>query len=130
MKNKIAEIAILTAPYILCACATASGHPYEMGYARHAHVHRMHAAHVHAFHVARAPGLYGAFPYQGRSAYAPIFPFPSAEYGVRPYGFVRGQPCMSLDDCGRKEFDESGTRGRMGLGADPAHPEGPGNVSD
>jgi hypothetical protein len=40
------------------------------------------------------------------------------------------QPCFSLDDCDRKAFDESGTRGRMGLGADPAHPEGPGNFSD
>jgi hypothetical protein len=38
--------------------------------------------------------------------------------------------CYSLDDCDRKAFDESGTRGRMGLGADPAHPEGPGNFSD
>jgi hypothetical protein len=37
---------------------------------------------------------------------------------------------MSLDDCDRKAYGESGTRGRMGLGADPAHPEGPGNVSD
>jgi hypothetical protein len=39
-------------------------------------------------------------------------------------------PCTSLADCDRKAFDESGARGRMGLGADPAHPEGPGNVSD
>jgi hypothetical protein len=39
-------------------------------------------------------------------------------------------PCASLADCDRKAFDESGTRGRMGLGADPAHPKGPGNVSD
>lgn len=30
----------------------------------------------------------------------------------------------------RARFDRSGTRGRMGLGANPAHPEGPGNVSD
>jgi hypothetical protein len=30
----------------------------------------------------------------------------------------------------RLRFHRSGTRGRMGLGADPAHPEGPGNVSD
>jgi hypothetical protein len=30
----------------------------------------------------------------------------------------------------RFRFDRSGTRGRMGLGADTAHPEGPGNVSD
>ncbi len=27
-------------------------------------------------------------------------------------------------------FDYSGTRGRMGLGADTAHPEGPGNFSN
>jgi hypothetical protein len=37
-------------------------------------------------------------------------------------------PCTSLDDCNRKAYDESGTPGRMGLGADPAHPEGPGNA--
>jgi hypothetical protein len=30
----------------------------------------------------------------------------------------------------RLRFHRSGTRGRTGLGADPAHPEGPGNVSD
>jgi Trm5-related predicted tRNA methylase len=30
----------------------------------------------------------------------------------------------------RLRFHRSGTRGRMGLGADPAHPEGPSNVSD
>jgi hypothetical protein len=39
-------------------------------------------------------------------------------------------PCTSLADCDRKAYGESGTRGRMGLGADPAHPEGPGNVSE
>jgi len=27
-------------------------------------------------------------------------------------------------------FDRSGTRGRLGLGADPLHPEGPGNPSN
>jgi hypothetical protein len=36
-------------------------------------------------------------------------------------------PCTSLDDCNGKAFDTSGTPGRMGLGADPAHPEGSGN---
>jgi hypothetical protein len=30
----------------------------------------------------------------------------------------------------RAEFDRSGTRGRMGLGASPYHPEGPGNPTD
>jgi hypothetical protein len=39
-------------------------------------------------------------------------------------------PCTSLDDCYRKAYDKSGTPGRLGLGADPAHPEGPGNVLD
>lgn len=29
----------------------------------------------------------------------------------------------------RYRYDESGTRGRLGLGADPMHPEGPGNFS-
>ena len=30
----------------------------------------------------------------------------------------------------RHRFHRSGTRGRMGFGADPMHPEGPGNVSE
>jgi hypothetical protein len=29
----------------------------------------------------------------------------------------------------QENYDESGTRGRMGLGANPSHPEGPGNFS-
>ena len=46
------------------------------------------------------------------------------------YGsYQNPHPCTSLADCDRKSYDELGTRGRMGLGADPAHPEGPGNVS-
>jgi hypothetical protein len=47
------------------------------------------------------------------------------------YGFYQNRPpCTSVDDCNRRAFDKSGTPGRMGLGADPAHPEGPGNVLD
>ncbi len=38
------------------------------------------------------------------------------------------RPCHSLSGCDRRDYDYSGTRGRMGLGADPAHPEGPGNA--
>ena len=49
-------------------------------------------------------------------------------YPPREY-FQFQPPCMSLDDCDRKAYGESGTRGRLGLGADPAHPEGPGNPS-
>jgi hypothetical protein len=30
----------------------------------------------------------------------------------------------------RADFDQSGTHGRLGLGASSFHPEGPGNVSD
>lgn len=37
-------------------------------------------------------------------------------------------PCHSRAGCDRRDHDYSGTRGRMGLGADPAHPEGPGNA--
>jgi hypothetical protein len=46
-------------------------------------------------------------------------------------GFYQNRPpCTSLDDCYRKTFDNSGTPGRMGLGANPANPEGPGNPLD
>lgn len=40
----------------------------------------------------------------------------------------QGKPCHSLSGCDRRDYDDSGTRGRIGLGADPAHPEGPGNA--
>jgi hypothetical protein len=36
--------------------------------------------------------------------------------------------CISASDCDRRAYDYSGTRGRMGLGASPYHPEGPGNA--
>lgn len=52
------------------------------------------------------------------------------QYAPPQYGsYHNPAPCTSLADCDRKAYDKSGTRGRMGLGADPAHPEGPGNVS-
>jgi hypothetical protein len=35
----------------------------------------------------------------------------------------------SVAEWDRFRYDYSGTRGRLGLGADPAHPEGPGNFS-
>jgi hypothetical protein len=53
------------------------------------------------------------------------------QYEHPQYGFYQNRPpCTSVDDCDRRTFDKSGTPGRMGLGADPAHPEGPGNVLD
>jgi hypothetical protein len=50
------------------------------------------------------------------------------QYEHSQYGFYQNRPpCTSLDDCNRRVYDKSGTPGRMGLGANPAHPEGPGN---
>jgi hypothetical protein len=52
------------------------------------------------------------------------------EYGPAPNpppGWIaQGRPVQEWD---RFRYGYSGTRGRMGLGADPAHPEGPGNFS-
>jgi hypothetical protein len=39
-------------------------------------------------------------------------------------------PCSSVEDCTDQQFDNSGTEGREDLGADAAHPEGPGNDSE
>jgi hypothetical protein len=51
------------------------------------------------------------------------------EHERSQYGAYQNQPpCTSQDDCNRKAYDESGTPGRIGLGANPAHPEGPGNM--
>jgi hypothetical protein len=38
-------------------------------------------------------------------------------------------PDYSLQSQDRAAYDCSGTRGRIGLGASPFHPEGPGNVT-
>jgi hypothetical protein len=53
------------------------------------------------------------------------------EYGPTPsdpsHGWMaQGRPVQELEWL---RYGYSGTRGRMGLGADPAHPEGPGNFS-
>ena len=44
----------------------------------------------------------------------------------RPYDPC--QPGYSLQSQDQAIYDCSGTRGRIGLGASPFHPEGPGNV--
>ncbi len=53
-----------------------------------------------------------------------------SEYGVAPPNpsgrIAQGRPVQELDWL---RYGYSGTRGRIGLGADPAHPEGPGNFS-
>jgi hypothetical protein len=64
-----------------------------------------------------SPG-YGGVPENPLIPVRPVIPPPISHSGL---------PCYSLDDCDRKDYDESGTRGRLGLGASPYHPEGPGN---
>jgi hypothetical protein len=44
--------------------------------------------------------------------------------------YQQGPGGVALSRQDRADFDRSGTRGRMGLGASPYHPEGPGNVSN
>ena len=47
------------------------------------------------------------------------------------YGLYQGSPDgVAVSRWDRSRFDHSGTRGREGLGEDPLHPEGPGNVAD
>lgn len=71
--------------------------------ARAYHLRHYHRQHMRAQVVARGPALL--------------------------YIYHTPLPCYSRDDCDRKDYDESGSRGRMGLGASPFHPEGPGNPS-
>ncbi len=46
------------------------------------------------------------------------------------YGLYQQSEGGALSRQDRADYDRSGTRGRMGLGASPYHPEGPGNVSN
>jgi hypothetical protein len=60
----------------------------------------------------------------GMAAAQQAYPAPAHQY----YGLYQSQgaeTAVSRQD--RADFDRSGTRGRMGLGASPYHPEGPGN---
>jgi hypothetical protein len=62
----------------------------------------------------------GAIAQTSYHEYGPAPPNPS------PGRMVQGRPVQELEWL---RYGYSGTRGRMGLGADPAHPEGPGNFS-
>jgi hypothetical protein len=46
------------------------------------------------------------------------------------YSIHQGPNQVAPSRWDRIRYDHSGTRGRDGLGASAAHPEGPGNVSD
>lgn len=123
MLSKLAGLVVLTASVVLCSSSFGSAYPRHPPHVRGASVHRVPAAPGHRRH--------GRLAHQGRSIAPNFLAWPPA-FGYSRYEDLPPhlRPCFSLDDCDRKAFDESGTRGRMGLGADPAHPEGPGNVSD
>ncbi|WP_020176700.1 hypothetical protein [Methyloferula stellata] len=48
----------------------------------------------------------------------------------RYYSYYDQGPGFASSRADRADFDRSGTRGRLGLGASPYHPEGPGNPSN
>jgi hypothetical protein len=57
---------------------------------------------------------------------------PNQYYGPYEHNgpFVKPNPGLAPSRADRNAFFRSGTRGRLGLGGSPIHPEGPGNVSD
>jgi hypothetical protein len=75
---------------------------------------------------AAAVSFGGAMAQSGSRYYEP----PQGYYGSPPpvnppqQWLAEGRSVAGWD---RYRYDYSGTRGRMGLGADPMHPEGPGN---
>lgn len=62
----------------------------------------------------------------GAIAQTSYFKYGSAPPNPPPGRTAQGRPVQEMDWL---RYGYSGTRGRMGLGADPAHPEGPGNFS-
>ena len=73
--------------------------------------------------VAVAQGYYDYGPGYG---YRPGVQYAPPGYAVRrgPYEGYEGRSSQQVDNY---RYNFSGTRGREGLGADPRHPEGPGN---
>ncbi len=70
-----------------------------------------------------AAGLLGVPAMAQSQRYITVYGNPNgAYYGYPPYG-------ASADQWNQYENNYSGTLGRQGLGADPRHPEGPGNAS-
>ncbi len=111
-------------------------HHTRYAHAYRLYSHRLYPRHDHASSKAmvgtmmRAP----AHPYQNYTVHdglgyggVPEDPLIPIKPEVPPPIAHSGLPCYSLDDCDRKDYDESGTIGRLGLGASPYHPEGPGN---
>jgi hypothetical protein len=61
------------------------------------------------------------------AAFAQTHSYPAPAPGYYPYDPC--EPGYSAQSQDRAAYDCSGTRGRIGLGASPFHPEGPGNVT-
>ena len=62
----------------------------------------------------------------GAAAAQQAYPTRASQY----YGYYGQDPGFAPSRADRAAFDRSGTRGHMGLGASPYHPEGPGNAPD
>ncbi len=113
MRGIVGVKVFIAAALFLCSAGLASA---QVKHWRH-HAHYAHA------HPYQAYAGYGGLGYGGIPE-SPLVPMRAA---AAPPLYHSGLPCASLDDCDRKDYDESGTRGRLGLGASPYHPEGPGN---
>ncbi len=70
--------------------------------------------------------LYAAAP----AGAQPYYPYTTVYGGAVPYSpWAPGARGPSADQWTQQQYHESGTIGRLGLGASPYHPEGPGNFS-
>lgn len=76
--------------------------------------------------IAVASGALAQASYNYNYGAAPAPPPPPAPSYSYPGWAFEGRSAAGQD---RANYDWSGTRGRLGLGASPMHPEGPGNVS-
>jgi hypothetical protein len=80
---------------------------------------------VHLYHKAPMVGVAVMMLMASTSVVAEKGDFYYHHNGLYEYRSVAPSPHWD-----RHNFRHSGTRGRLGLGADPAHPEGPGNPSE
>ncbi len=71
--------------------------------------------------------LFAAFPAAAQSPYEHYTTVYGAGVPYSPY--APGARGPSAQQWEQQQYHESGTLGRMGLGASPFHPEGPGNAS-
>jgi hypothetical protein len=63
-------------------------------------------------------------------SYYPDYRYTTVYGGGVPYSpWAPGARGPSAEQWTQQEYHESGTLGRLGLGASPYHPEGPGNFS-